>query len=217
MSIFDSRDDAAADDEDDGAADVSTPLFLFLLLFSVLSFPQQRVPSPSNASRAISHPRSRCILFSPADANLLITAFHDVSGMSVETDIATLHTHTHTQPPLFYFVHRGLLFPNGFLRPLPELKLCLKISASKSSNRERGLPQNPAREREELFKIQQEKERSYSKSSKRKRSYSKSSKKQSSERRTVEQRESLSGARAGRVREHEILFLGLSVLSLVCV
>ena len=95
MSIFDSRDDAA-DDEDDGAADISTPLFLFLLLFSVLSFPQQRVPSPSNASRAISHPRSRCILFSPADANLLITAFHDVSGMSVETDIATLHTHTHT-------------------------------------------------------------------------------------------------------------------------
>ena len=42
-------------------------------------------------------------------------------------------------------------------------------SYSKSSNRERRVIQNPARERDELLKIQQERERSYSKSSKKER------------------------------------------------
>ena len=42
-------------------------------------------------------------------------------------------------------------------------------SYSKSSNRERGVTQNPATEREELLKIQQERERTSSKSSKRER------------------------------------------------
>ena len=45
------------------------------------------------------------------------------------------------------------------------------MTYSKSSKRERGLIQNPAREREDLFKIQQERERerTCSKSSKRER------------------------------------------------
>ena len=41
-----------------------------------------------------------------------------------------------------------------------------RVTYSKSSNRERRLIQNPAREREDLFKIQQEREKTYSKSSK---------------------------------------------------
>ena len=43
------------------------------------------------------------------------------------------------------------------------------MTYSKSSKRERGRTQNPARERDDLFKIQQERERTYSKSSKRER------------------------------------------------
>ena len=41
--------------------------------------------------------------------------------------------------------------------------------SSKSGKRERGLIQNPARERKDLLKIQQERERRYSKSGKRER------------------------------------------------
>ena len=42
-----------------------------------------------------------------------------------------------------------------------------EMTYSKSNKRERGLTQNPAREREEFLKIQQEREMTYSKSSKR--------------------------------------------------
>ena len=56
------------------------------------------------------------------------------------------------------------------------------MTDSKSSKRERGLIQNPARERDEVFKIHQERETRYSKASKRERmSYSKSSKRSGSE------------------------------------
>ena len=43
------------------------------------------------------------------------------------------------------------------------------MTYSKSSKRERGLTQNPARESDDLFKNQQETEMTYSKSSKRER------------------------------------------------
>ena len=43
------------------------------------------------------------------------------------------------------------------------------MTYSKSSNKERGLIQNPATEREDLFKIKQHRERTYSKSSNRER------------------------------------------------
>ena len=41
------------------------------------------------------------------------------------------------------------------------------LTLSKSSKREKGLTQNPARERKDVLKIQQERERTYSKTSKR--------------------------------------------------